>query len=207
MFLVIYEVPYSIWVAEKINSDHTGIARGIQGIVISWLNCSLGGDGVVNGKLMWRGYMDLYGSWSWLDRSVPWFSPWSLRTLQLFPMNYPIFDLVKQILLSPPIHNPLIYHTKMFYVFQTFTIDIRRADGYTCWIIMFLYFTILKRIRGRFLPSPIKEYTGIKHCRCNYYNPQTKFYVYRNHPVCLFVCLSINLELNVDHNFWTKRVR
>ena len=42
-----------------------------------------------------------------------------------------------------------------------------------------------------------------------YTPPQTKFGgVYRNHPVCLSVCLSIRLsvqsKLNLDHNFLTK---
>ena len=28
--------------------------------------------------------------------------------------------------------------------------------------------------------------------------------VYRNHPVCLSVCLSVQSKLNFDHNFLTK---
>ena len=46
-------------------------------------------------------------------------------------------------------------------------------------------------------------------CLCSLYPPQTKFGgVYRNHPVCLSVRLSVRpsvqSKLNLDYNFWTK---
>ena len=35
--------------------------------------------------------------------------------------------------------------------------------------------------------------------------PQTRIWVYRNHPVCSYVCHSVQKKkLNIDHNYWTK---